>query len=422
MGCEKKNRETVLKLDAETKTKTKTARLVFGFSNSPELPLTSRNAGFWDQRLALQWVQDNIASFGGDPAKVTLFGNSAGGTSIDRLLTTSPVDPPFHAAILQSGQASFAPYQPADGLRSWTQLAARFGCADASSTVECLRDVPAAAIRQYIDEAGILFPPATDGVTQLSTPEAQRARALRNVSMVPVMIGSNGQEGSAFWRHAPDDLDGFLQVFFAGRPDLQRLVNHTYPLAPAGFGYETQYQRLSAIFTDLVFTCVKSSHLRTGGARVLTDHCLSSQPTALWTASNVAIGLPTWRYLFNVSSPSLTPVPAEPDLGAYHTAEVPFVFGTLDAHKSTTAADALSVFMQRAWTEFAKNPIAGPGWARVHPGKGGASEAVADLAYMDETFSGVALVASDVVDSRCWVFKEIYESLGEPPFVVQMYH
>lgn len=51
---------------------------VFGFSGSPEIPLTSRNVGFFDQRLALHWVQENIAAFGGDPGKVTIFGESSG--------------------------------------------------------------------------------------------------------------------------------------------------------------------------------------------------------------------------------------------------------------------------------------------------------------------------------------------------------
>lgn len=75
---------------------------MFGFSNSPEVPFGSQNSGFLDQRFALQWVQENIAQFGGDPSKVTLFGESAGGESIKQLLANPPSPLPFAGAILQS--------------------------------------------------------------------------------------------------------------------------------------------------------------------------------------------------------------------------------------------------------------------------------------------------------------------------------
>jgi hypothetical protein len=85
--------------------------IVFGFPSSPELPITGHNLGFLDQRLALQWTQENIAAFGGSPDKVTIFGESAGAFSVDALLTSFPANstPPFRGAILESGELS-APF------------------------------------------------------------------------------------------------------------------------------------------------------------------------------------------------------------------------------------------------------------------------------------------------------------------------
>jgi carboxylesterase type B len=77
---------------------------VFGFPNSPDLPAGEGNPGFLDQRKALNWVSKNIATFGGDPAKVTIFGESAGGWSVKQLIALPPKPLPFRAAILQSGK------------------------------------------------------------------------------------------------------------------------------------------------------------------------------------------------------------------------------------------------------------------------------------------------------------------------------
>src|ERR1700759_5032385 len=97
---------------------------IYGFPGSPHLPFTENNLGFLDQRLALDWVQRNIHAFGGDPDKVTIFGESAGAASVDELLTTMPTNPPFRAAIMESGQTSFYINHNNSNHASWTALVA----------------------------------------------------------------------------------------------------------------------------------------------------------------------------------------------------------------------------------------------------------------------------------------------------------
>jgi carboxylesterase type B len=169
---------------------------VFGFPASPELPVGAQNVGFLDQRFALDWVQRNIHAFGGDPSKVTIFGESAGGFSVDALLTSYPRNskPPFRAAILQSGQYSYRAAPPTSSVPAWNNLTASLGCPGTyGNNLTCVRAANATEVKRIIEVNSLIFNPVADNVTLVTNPAARRLSG--NISHIPVLTGSNAQEG-----------------------------------------------------------------------------------------------------------------------------------------------------------------------------------------------------------------------------------
>lgn len=169
---------------------------VFGFATSPEIPITERNLGFYDQRFALDWVQSNIAAFGGSPDKVTIFGESAGGFSVDALLTSFPANskPPFRAAIMESGQISYNAQSRPSTEPEWNTLAGLLGCPGSyGDNLTCLRAANASDIKNAIEMNDLTFNPVGDNITLMEN--AMQQRLSGNIAHIPILGGSNSQEG-----------------------------------------------------------------------------------------------------------------------------------------------------------------------------------------------------------------------------------
>ncbi|KAK6431437.1 hypothetical protein LTR95_012405 [Oleoguttula sp. CCFEE 5521] len=382
---------------------------VFGFPTTNELPATGHNLGFLDQRLGLDWVQRNIKAFGGSPNKVTIFGESAGAFSVDALLTSFPANstPPFRAAILQSGQYSYAvapKISPAQAQVPWAQLSAALGCPGTyASNLTCLRAANATAIKDVIEKQELTFSPIADNVTLVQNPAQQRISG--NIARIPILSGTDAQEGRVF-AVGQTNFTAYITGLFGASSALVEAITAAYP---PSFG--SDYDRASAVFTDYVFTC----------------------PTALVANDTAALGTSAWRYYFNASFPNTQ---AYPGLGVYHSSEIPIVFGTYPKTNVTTQEYALSNSMMGAWTRFAKNPAGGPGWNGIGTGTTGvvlegATQAALGGMYtegsgdvVDGSFdlglfgnrgdaqgSGVTVVDQIEADSRCGVFVPVYKAL-----------
>ncbi|KAK5691864.1 hypothetical protein LTR97_011035 [Elasticomyces elasticus] len=381
---------------------------VFGFPSSPELPFDEHNLGFLDQRMGLDWVQRNIAAFGGSPGKVTIFGESAGARSVDALLTSFPANstPPFRGAIAESGQTSYraAPYT--SSVPAWNALSAALDCPGSyASDLDCVRAANASLVQQIINEQALIFNPIPDNITLMAFPAQQRLSG--DIAYVPVMGGTNAQEGRVF-TFGMNDTAAYLSTTFGNNTASIAALEAAYS------GFATDYDQISQIYTEINFQCGQ----------------------AKWANDTASIGIPAWRYYFNAS---FINTQGYPELGVYHASEIPIVFSTYEYNNANTTTQeyALSNAMRGAWARFAKNPMGGPGWNQVGTGSAGAVLVGANeievggvLQNANATIvsgafdlgvwgnvgngfsSGISVIDEYEVDYRCGLFEELYAAFA----------
>ncbi|GAB1319653.1 hypothetical protein MFIFM68171_09863 [Madurella fahalii] len=320
---------------------------IFGF---PGNPLGAQNPGLLDQRMAIEWVRDNIASFGGDPSRITLFGESAGGASVDDYSYAWPHDPIVHGLIPMSGTARGIGAVRTREIASefWFNASAASGCGDANTPAQevydCMVQLPAEdIIRTLTNTVDSPYPmpysPTIDNEIVFASD------ANRSAARVPMMIGIT------------DNETGLFRLF------VDRGLTDEF--------WELENQR--------TFNC----------------------PAAARASASVRDGNPTWRYRWHGVFPN-TIISTRPPSGAYHYSEVELLFGTTDQSTipNTRQQDAIGRYMRGAWAAFAKDPVRGllryrGGWPRYVPDR----KTLVRIGYENRT--GPNLAMGTLYDSGC---------------------
>ncbi|KAF4157551.1 hypothetical protein CNMCM6069_005499 [Aspergillus lentulus] len=317
----------------------------FGFpGNSP----SSFNLGLLDQRLAVEWVRDNIAAFSGDPSRITLFGESAGGTSVDHYSYAWKDDPIVHALIVQSGNVARIGGRTAEQARTlWLNASEALGCGNQSThdqqIYDCMITKPAGDIARHLvntmaTTVNLPYSPAADDILVFSN------YADRPAAAVPMLVGTTDFENGLFRVYVDEPL-----------PD------------------DAWIQQNQALF-----------------------NC----PVAARANISVQQGNPTWRYRYFGEFPNMMLSTKAPS-GAYHSSEVPVLFDTVaqDLIPNTAEEVAIGRYMRGAWAAFARDPVSGleryDGWPQYEAGE----ETLIRLGFNNRT--GPNLAMGNLYDKGC---------------------
>jgi para-nitrobenzyl esterase len=283
------------------------------------------NYALMDQVAALQWVRRNIGAFGGDPRNVTLFGNSAGGWSVNQLMLAPPAQRLFHKAIVQSGLGRLRPPVLAQARSEGEVFAARLGHPHADAAA--LRKLPVEAL--IADKPSIYdgFGPILDG--RLVRGSVIDGFSQGRQAKLPYLAGFNS-----------------LEIPASLLPDRSVFARVTPVLTPE------QTQRGAAAY---------------GGAAALQNalagDVLFAEPAVAVATAHAASGAPTFLYRFDVVAAA-----ARARLsGAPHASERAYVFSTLDqlSWASGLSDQAVSATLAGYWTSFARTgDVNGGGRAR----------------------------------------------------------
>ncbi|XP_044839383.1 acetylcholinesterase-like [Mauremys mutica] len=329
-----------------------------GFLSLP--PAAPGNAGLWDQRLALHWLWDNMAAFGGDPARLMLFGQCTGGSSVGFHLLSPGSRPLFTRAVLQSGAptAQWVWSSLEEAQKRGQRLGQLLGCTDSDDTalVGCLQGKAAGEFPKYEfsilrgkKQLGFSFVPTADGDFLPDTPP--RLLQAKQSQPMPILTGINADEGSYIVIYTVSSFN-LKNASSIGWEELLQAVRMIVPEAP-----EEAIRALAQQYSQ-EGQGQGEARYRWAMDQILGDYFVVC-PVAEMARRAVETGSPVYAYDFahrssGLSTPEWTAVP--------HGAELPYLFGTLASvgganHTHTEAEAGLSRRVMRYWAEFARSGI-----------------------------------------------------------------
>ncbi|MFA6451772.1 MAG: carboxylesterase/lipase family protein [bacterium] len=338
----------------------------FGFMAHPSFRDAEGHAGnygFYDQLTALKWVKKNIGNFGGDAGNITIFGESAGGMSV-KLHLISPLSKGlFKKAIIESGPAFLMNTTLENAQEKGLKQAAALGCDNPDSAADCLRALDAKQIMRVLkpvmgfaagdkkDTQDFSSNPIVDGYGVPDNPIDAIRKGAYDKS-VKIMAGSNQNEFAIFTmmkkietkedlsENIRKDMENYKRYF--GDRELPADFMSLYPVSD----YPSPKQCYNAILTDVVFTC----------------------PTKVMANAMADTGAETYVYYF---TKHLMDKGITRDWGAFHSAELFFIFGNLafmGINAKTPENVEMSKTMMTLWTSFARTGVpaasGAPEWPR----------------------------------------------------------
>ncbi|XP_054723161.1 acetylcholinesterase-like [Uloborus diversus] len=335
------------------------ASLGFLYFDRPDVP---GNAGMFDQLMALEWIRDNIASFGGNPNNITIFGESAGAVSVGLHLLSPLSRNFFNQAILQSGSAT-SPWGVLDRkeiMRRGLKLAKALKCPhdenDLDPVVECLLTKDAAdLVNNEWDGYGVVefpFVPVVDGAFLDETPI--QSLLSKNFKKTNIMAGSNTDEGNYFIIYYLTDLFKNQEDIYVNREEFVQAVKRLNPQVG-----DLAHEAIIFEYTDWMNPedTIKN---RDAIDKLVGDYqfICSVNDFALRYAET---GNDVYMYYFSQRS---TVHPWPKWMGILHADEINFIFGEPlnPSFGYTKAEEQLSRRVMRYWANFAKtgNPSQRP--------------------------------------------------------------